>query len=257
MSLDSQQQAITSIFLLLRLGCGLKSRRKFIIVYRHAPVSGDWQLWSSYYSRSSRSGWNFRLPPFFLFVPSSISMSFNMLQPWNCWMLRPRRQGSCIKKQVPPRRSKPAGRPSSSYRKQHPVSHKLTIQVGAVQPPPPNIHFRNVPLKSIKHDENRMFQELIFIDSWLQEVETVNCGHHRAGDCSACPQGHGAEWCNGDCMWHPDRWTERHMYTGDIPSEKPPWLIGDFFLLNFCWDLWADLIGSMESWWIMISHNRS
>ena len=39
MSLDSQQ---------LRLGCGLKSRRKFRIVYRHAPVSGDWQLWSSY-----------------------------------------------------------------------------------------------------------------------------------------------------------------------------------------------------------------
>mmetsp|Transcript_138423 Transcript_138423/g.386111 ORF Transcript_138423/g.386111 Transcript_138423/m.386111 type:complete len:193 (-) Transcript_138423:85-663(-) len=29
----------------------------------------------------------------------------------------------------------------------------------------------------------------------------VSCGGHRAADCTACPQGHGAVWCNGDCAW--------------------------------------------------------
>jgi len=29
----------------------------------------------------------------------------------------------------------------------------------------------------------------------------VSCGHHFAPNCAACPQGHGASWCNGDCRW--------------------------------------------------------
>lgn len=29
----------------------------------------------------------------------------------------------------------------------------------------------------------------------------VSCGQHRAESCSACPQGHGKTWCNGDCHW--------------------------------------------------------
>lgn len=29
----------------------------------------------------------------------------------------------------------------------------------------------------------------------------VNCGGHEAQSCKACPQGNGAEWCNGDCQW--------------------------------------------------------
>merc|ERR1711990_336509 len=27
----------------------------------------------------------------------------------------------------------------------------------------------------------------------------VWCGGHAAQSCAACPQGHGAAWCNGDC----------------------------------------------------------
>lgn len=35
-----------------------------------------------------------------------------------------------------------------------------------------------------------------------QEAKETNCGgHHVSGGCDACPQGHGAEWCNADCQW--------------------------------------------------------
>ena len=30
---------------------------------------------------------------------------------------------------------------------------------------------------------------------------SVNCGDHQANTCSECPQGNGAGWCNGDCVW--------------------------------------------------------
>merc|ERR1712228_281993 len=29
----------------------------------------------------------------------------------------------------------------------------------------------------------------------------VSCGNHDASTCAECPQGHGAKWCNGDCVW--------------------------------------------------------
>merc|ERR1712112_646403 len=29
----------------------------------------------------------------------------------------------------------------------------------------------------------------------------VSCGNHRASSCHECPQGNGASWCNGDCVW--------------------------------------------------------
>ena len=29
----------------------------------------------------------------------------------------------------------------------------------------------------------------------------VLCGGHRAATCADCPQGNGAAWCNGDCVW--------------------------------------------------------
>jgi len=34
-----------------------------------------------------------------------------------------------------------------------------------------------------------------------QALAEVQCGGHTAVNCAACPQGHGASWCNGDCMW--------------------------------------------------------
>lgn len=46
----------------------------------------------------------------------------------------------------------------------------------------------------------------------------VNCGAHTAKTCSGCPQGHGSEWCNGECEWlqHP---TNRCVRRDD------PWVV--------------------------------
>ena len=32
-------------------------------------------------------------------------------------------------------------------------------------------------------------------------VSSVSCGNHSAATCELCPMGHGADWCNGDCVW--------------------------------------------------------
>ena len=36
---------------------------------------------------------------------------------------------------------------------------------------------------------------------WCISGSGVSCGGHQASTCSDCPQGHGAAWCNGDCVW--------------------------------------------------------
>jgi len=32
-------------------------------------------------------------------------------------------------------------------------------------------------------------------------VSAVECGNHHAPTCAQCPQGNGAVWCNGECIW--------------------------------------------------------
>ena len=45
---------------------------------------------------------------------------------------------------------------------------------------------------------------------------TVNCGHHRASDCSKCPwdvenkRNYGAQWCKGDCSWRYGRCVRKY-----------------------------------------------
>lgn len=34
---------------------------------------------------------------------------------------------------------------------------------------------------------------------------SVICGGHSAPSCQECPQGHGADWCNGECFWCGDK----------------------------------------------------
>lgn len=34
---------------------------------------------------------------------------------------------------------------------------------------------------------------------------SVSCGGHFAATCAECPQGNGAAWCNGECVWHNDQ----------------------------------------------------
>jgi len=31
--------------------------------------------------------------------------------------------------------------------------------------------------------------------------EEVSCGGHKANNCACCPQGNGAAWCSGECVW--------------------------------------------------------
>jgi len=47
----------------------------------------------------------------------------------------------------------------------------------------------------------------------------VSCGGHYADSCSDCPQGNGASWCNGDCIWYNDQC----ILTGDapVPTQAP------------------------------------
>jgi len=35
----------------------------------------------------------------------------------------------------------------------------------------------------------------------LPQQVPVSCGNHKADTCLLCPQGNGALWCNGECMW--------------------------------------------------------
>ena len=36
----------------------------------------------------------------------------------------------------------------------------------------------------------------------MTECIAVSCGNHNADTCANCPQGNGADWCNGDCAWN-------------------------------------------------------
>lgn len=44
-----------------------------------------------------------------------------------------------------------------------------------------------------------------------KDKPTVSCGGHEASSCELCPQGNGAAWCNGDCIWnHESMQCENH-----------------------------------------------
>ena len=39
-------------------------------------------------------------------------------------------------------------------------------------------------------------------------LDGVSCGNHYAPNCVDCPQGFGASWCHGDCIWVTNQCTE-------------------------------------------------
>ena len=51
--------------------------------------------------------------------------------------------------------------------------------------------------------KSRMAMMKIFHKINATEIKrvTVSCGTHRALTCPECPEGHGASWCNGQCLW--------------------------------------------------------
>ena len=53
------------------------------------------------------------------------------------------------------------------------------------------------------HDPFEQFvicTQCLFLPASLQNQQ-VTCGSHKALSCELCPQGHGKDWCNGDCSW--------------------------------------------------------
>lgn len=67
-----------------------------------------------------------------------------------------------------------------------------------------NHHSR--PLESIPVSEGGTTFGSVNIAERIEEEQTgsVSCGNHRASNCSLCPQGNGAAWCNGECTWIDD-----------------------------------------------------
>eukprot|EP00418_Pyrodinium_bahamense_P023430 CAMPEP_0179148548 /NCGR_PEP_ID=MMETSP0796-20121207/71896_1 /TAXON_ID=73915 /ORGANISM="Pyrodinium bahamense, Strain pbaha01" /LENGTH=181 /DNA_ID=CAMNT_0020849281 /DNA_START=64 /DNA_END=606 /DNA_ORIENTATION=+ len=49
----------------------------------------------------------------------------------------------------------------------------------------------------------------------------VSCGSHRAASCADCPQGHGATWCNGDCVFSANQCTPKDESRGaSLPTKE-------------------------------------
>ena len=44
----------------------------------------------------------------------------------------------------------------------------------------------------------------------------MDCGEHYAESCSACPQGNGKSWCNGDCHWSQGACVKGDTFTHEI-----------------------------------------
>lgn len=92
------------------------------------------------------------------------------------------RQGSCIKKQVPPRRSK---------------AEVETVNCG---------HHRAGDCSACPQGHGAEWcngdcmwhQDACVLKS---NARSVSCGAHTAPDCSKCPQGNGEQWCHGECTW--------------------------------------------------------
>ena len=41
----------------------------------------------------------------------------------------------------------------------------------------------------------------------------IKCGNHYAPNCSQCPKGNGAVWCNGDCEWKKSSCVPKSKYS--------------------------------------------
>uniref|UniRef100_A0A7S2IBL4 Glycosyl transferase family 1 domain-containing protein n=1 Tax=Helicotheca tamesis TaxID=374047 RepID=A0A7S2IBL4_9STRA len=57
------------------------------------------------------------------------------------------------------------------------------------------------------------FQHKPLPEAKLPRAPDVLCGAHRAPSCRDCPQGNGAAWCNGECVWNHEK-----QYCDDIPG---------------------------------------
>ena len=60
-------------------------------------------------------------------------------------------------------------------------------------------------------------------DNEKPKSEEVSCGGHKAKDCESCPQGNGAAWCNGDCVWEEasKKCVKKGSVTPSVPAPEP------------------------------------
>ncbi|KAL7545583.1 hypothetical protein ACHAWF_008932, partial [Thalassiosira exigua] len=69
------------------------------------------------------------------------------------------------------------------------------------------IYNRWRPPNVTRQSSFRVENGYLFLESESRSSKTpstwdqVNCGGHSASNCEDCPQGNGASWCNGECVW--------------------------------------------------------
>lgn len=72
-----------------------------------------------------------------------------------------------------------------------------------------------------QHHHHRHYNQTNF-PPFSKLPSTVKCGGHTASSCSACPQGNGASWCNGECEWN-------YKLQNCIRSSKLSYIHPDYF----------------------------
>ena len=64
------------------------------------------------------------------------------------------------------------------------------------------------PSPKFKRNRGKFQRTILSIIKYFRNNKTyylggeVSCGAHYAAECQLCPQGHGSNWCNGDCRWN-------------------------------------------------------
>lgn len=64
-------------------------------------------------------------------------------------------------------------------------------------------------IPSVHHTKNDHLSSYRCKCAGTNQGQQVSCGQHRADNCLDCPQGHGASWCNGDCVWNGSKCTRK------------------------------------------------
>eukprot|EP00966_Prymnesium_polylepis_P263793 6094229-Prymnesium_polylepis.1 len=64
----------------------------------------------------------------------------------------------------------------------------------------------HVKIKSCCQNIRSIKSKMISQSKNTSQSKGVRCGGHGALSCSHCPQGHGKQWCNGDCQWQAGQW---------------------------------------------------
>ena len=78
-------------------------------------------------------------------------------------------------------------------------------------PPPPLEQVLDMPIQEQKKHilRKKTKEKKVPVTA---ENKQVSCGMHFADSCAECPQGNGAGWCNGQCVWVSNKCVDRPSY---------------------------------------------